>query len=920
MSTPPTAPLRWTVWLLSLVAFTLQAAETVPAIGITASAQLDRSSTQVPQAHLLTAEQIINASTMGDTFSLAPLVQNNAQQALYISSAAGPTSHTFDGIAEPGGSNLRGTAGGTFSIVEGLVPLAGGVNRFIVEVTAISSSLVAEPWISSAYSASGYIAWRLDVGSTAGGTNPIQPATPFTPVGAGIHVFNSAGQLRGSFGLSLNTSTTTSLSGVAVLGNSGQNIAGVDVASIQMYWDILPQPSDLAVQLVDASDGAFLPGSPLDVYVKIDNLGSLASGASLLTLYASTDVTITHADRALGDFSIESIAAGDSLELTAQAELPANLINGTYYIGGILDASDPAAANNVNHDPNPIFIRTTPDIRIRPLSLDFGVPAQVVPGIVQDSAAVSSSSAVTQSVMPRLLEQATAVGKVRVIVAYDLQVQPDGVLTAEARQTQRQKIQAQGKQMLADLKGFDVKENARFHLIPYMALTVDASALQQLAKLPYVSSIEEDTLSFPTLSSSNSVIGSPLAWAEGYAGTGQTIAVLDTGVDTTHPWFTTGGSKVVAEACYSSTETDVLSLCPGGVESSTAAGSGINCDSALADCEHGTHVAGIAAGNDATGPNFGVARAAKLISIQVFSRFANPVDCGGGPTPCIASFTSDQILALQQVYALRNSFAIAAVNMSLGGGQFFNQASCDAGNPAIKAAIDALRSVNIPTVVAAGNKGWRDSILAPACISSAISVADTTDKDAVAPVSNVYPQLHLLAPGSTVTSAVPGGGTATFSGTSMAAPHVAGAWAVLKQKSPTASVSQILNTLQTTGTPVNDMRVGGVKTGMPRINLDLALGEPRTTFGIFNEGPGVLTVSSISPQTTAPWIGWTPQAPFTLQAGELKVVQVTIDHVIAPAGKSQVRLLVSSNDPDESPYPGGVLINILDTIFRNGFE
>jgi len=119
----------------------------------------------------------------------------------------------------------------------------------------------------------------------------------------------------------------------------------------------------------------------------------------------------------------------------------------------------------------------------------------------------------------------------------------------------------------------------------------------------------------------------------------------------------------------------------------------------------------------------------------------------------------------------------------------------------------------------------------------------------------------------------------------MAAPHVAGAWVVLKQINPAASVTQLLSTLQSTGTVVKDMRAGGLETGMPRINLDLAIGEPRTTFGIYNQCPGTLNISTISPQTPSPWISWTPQAPFTLQAGELKVVTVKAILQISFAGE-----------------------------------
>jgi subtilisin family serine protease len=60
----------------------------------------------------------------------------------------------------------------------------------------------------------------------------------------------------------------------------------------------------------------------------------------------------------------------------------------------------------------------------------------------------------------------------------------------------------------------------------------------------------EDTLSAPTLADSVPLIGADVAWAAGYSGAGQAVAILDTGVDKTHPFLT---GKVIAEACFSST-------------------------------------------------------------------------------------------------------------------------------------------------------------------------------------------------------------------------------------------------------------------------------------------------------------------------------------------------------------------------------
>jgi subtilisin family serine protease len=159
--------------------------------------------------------------------------------------------------------------------------------------------------------------------------------------------------------------------------------------------------------------------------------------------------------------------------------------------------------------------------------------------------------------------------------------------------------------------------------------------------------------------------------------------------------------------------------------------------------------------------------------------------------------------------------------MSLGGGQYFS--ACDASQSSRKAAIDNLRSVNIATVISSGNSGYKTAIGAPACISTAISVGSTTDSDVVSSFSNVASFLSLLAPGSSINSSVPGGGYDVFNGTSMAAPHVTGAWAILKSKFPSASVDEILKALQITGVLVNDTRSGGTVTGMRRIQVDYAL-------------------------------------------------------------------------------------------------
>ena len=421
-----------------------------------------------------------------------------------------------------------------------------------------------------------------------------------------------------------------------------------------------------------------------------------------------------------------------------------------------------------------------------------------------------------------LIDKARREGPQRVIVGLDSVFLPEGKLSYTAAVSQRQEISARQMALMASLAGLNATAQRRFRYIPFILLEVDADAVERLASLPMVRSMQEDVAEPLVMASSNPVIGADTAWANGDDGSGWVVAVLDTGVDKTHPFFATD-LKIVSEACYSTNGADSVSLCPGNATSSTATDSGLNCSANVQDCDHGTHVAGSVAGNDHLGPNYGVGRGAALIPVQVFSRFDKVNNCGAGNAPCVLAYVSDQVAGLERVFEIRNEFNIAAVNMSLGGRTYADQESCDDDEPARKLAIDNLRSVGIATVAASGNGSYPNRVSTPACISSAISVAATTDSDAVADFSNVADFLDLLAPGVSINSSVPGGGTSTWSGTSMATPHVAGAWAVLKQVSPEAEVKEILASLRDTGTLVDDGRGNGSVTAMCRINLDLAL-------------------------------------------------------------------------------------------------
>ena len=123
--------------------------------------------------------------------------------------------------------------------------------------------------------------------------------------------------------------------------------------------------------------------------------------------------------------------------------------------------------------------------------------------------------------------------------------------------------------------------------------------------------------------------------------------------------------------------------------------------------------------------------------------------------------------------------------MSLGGGQRFSACDTDTRKPII----DQLRAAGIATLIAAGNDGSTSYIGAPACISSAIAVASSTSTDQRSSFSNWNSLVGLVAPGSNIVSSVVNTNNAyeSYNGTSMATPHVAGAFAALRSAVPGAS-------------------------------------------------------------------------------------------------------------------------------------
>ncbi|GAB7221059.1 hypothetical protein VoSk93_02700 [Vibrio owensii] len=343
----------------------------------------------------------------------------------------------------------------------------------------------------------------------------------------------------------------------------------------------------------------------------------------------------------------------------------------------------------------------------------------------------------------------------------------------------------------------------------YEVFDVSAFELEQLINSGYVEVMYEDTISYPTLSDSLPLTGTDLVHDYGYTGKGQTVVILDSGMDRFHPEFV---NRIIEEACFSTNYANDSSLCPNGTETQYGLGAAQACDLSMNSvCEHGTAVGGVAVGQSGMAPD------ANIVSIQVFSKPNNGEKLG--------SYLSDQIRALSWVRnELAQKYDIASINISIGSGQYIQY--CDnypISNHPLGTEIKALKDLGIATVVGAGNDGYTNAIAMPSCMQHAIAVGSSSHNDIVSSFSNTASMLDLLAPGAGIRSAYihPTQHYNYFTGTSMAAPHVSGAFALLAEAAPSSTVNERELALEQTGVMLVDNKTAEITK--PRIQVDKAI-------------------------------------------------------------------------------------------------
>jgi serine protease AprX len=290
-------------------------------------------------------------------------------------------------------------------------------------------------------------------------------------------------------------------------------------------------------------------------------------------------------------------------------------------------------------------------------------------------------------------------------------------------------------------------------------------------------------------------------------GEGETVCVLDSGIDSSHPDLS---NKILDEHCFC-TGYERPACCPESLNES---------DNASDDNGHGTHVAGIASAN---GLVKGVGLNTNIVAVKIANSSGDII-------------SDDLLSGIEWCISHKDYYNISVITMSFGSSIMYNNSSlCDEYSEDITQAIDNATYENIFVVVSSGNINNINGISWPSCISNATSVGTIYDKDPfnenwsvctdafiaeiddIACLTNRAEILDLLAPGFEINSTVPNGscekcsnsGYNSSSGTSMSAPHVAGAAALLMQyeklkNSRTLTPAEIRNRLKDTGKLITD--------------------------------------------------------------------------------------------------------------------
>lgn len=291
-----------------------------------------------------------------------------------------------------------------------------------------------------------------------------------------------------------------------------------------------------------------------------------------------------------------------------------------------------------------------------------------------------------------------------------------------------------------------------YDTVSAIAAEISPEELEVLKQNPNVEAVIYDLVlnitlqdAVPLISANDTHLLSTIA-NETITGVGQSVCVVDTGIDYTHPAI---AGKTIGGIDFVNNDADAMD------------------DNSVS---HGTHVSGIV---------LGVAPNVKIVPVKV-------CDSAG-------SCTASNILAGIDYCTNRSiELNISVISGSLGDGGQYDATNCPNWFDSALATADSFGIVN---VFASGNNGYLNGVSYPSCSLYSISVGASDKSDNIAGFTNRGTRLDVLAPGLAINSTVRGGGYGTLSGTSMATPFVSGTVALLKQTAK--AQQQIINLNET---------------------------------------------------------------------------------------------------------------------------
>ncbi|HET7760164.1 MAG TPA: S8 family serine peptidase [Gaiellaceae bacterium] len=385
-----------------------------------------------------------------------------------------------------------------------------------------------------------------------------------------------------------------------------------------------------------------------------------------------------------------------------------------------------------------------------------------------------------------------------------------------------------------------------------LAVVAPADSAKLIEAIPDVKTVQAGVTYHRSLYESPQVIGAPQVWGPtlATAGEGMKIAIIDDGVDQKHPYFSPAGFTMPAgfpkgNKAYTTAKVIVArTFPPPGANWKYA-----HVPFDPVESEHGTHVAGIAAGDYDTTADGGNGPV-KVSGIAPRAYIGN-YRIGTIPTPGMGLDGNSAEIAAAIEQAVKDGMNV--INLSYG------EPEITPSRDIVVQAMNAAADAGVVPVIAAGNDFdavGPGSMGSPATAAKAIAVAAASTTGLIAYFSSGGPspvslalKPDVTAPGVGILSSVPAhdGSWQFLDGTSMAAPHVAGAAAVLLQRHPDWTVAQVKSALVSTGNAVHGgsghevspTREGGGMIWLPRADQPLVFAQPSDfSFGLLHRPRG----------------------------------------------------------------------------------